>query len=163
MKKQQSIKLQYNEYTSLNSLLKVDQKLLYKAVEVAKNAYAPYSDFKVGCAIQMMNGSVVIGSNQENAAYPSGLCAERVALFSASANNPEEEMHTIAVFAEKDLGYDEPVSPCGACRQVMMEYELKQARKLRVLLMGSSGKVWEFESVSSLLPFAFIFKPQKSS
>lgn len=159
MKKQQNITISYNEFTSLNSLLKVDQKLLYKAIEAAKNAYAPYSDFKVGAAVQLMNGSIVIGSNQENAAYPSGLCAERVALFSASALHPEEEMHTLAIFAEKDLGYDEPVSPCGSCRQVMMEYELKQKRKLRVLLMGASGKVWEFDGVTSLLPFAFIFKP----
>lgn len=161
MRKTKSLKLDYIEYTSLNDLEKADQEILYKAIEASKGAYADYSKFKVGAAVQLQNGEVVIGSNQENAAYPSGLCAERVALFSASANYPSQPILTLAIYAADALGKSEPVPPCGACRQVMMEYDLKQSQSLRVLLLSENGKVWEFRSVKELLPFAFVFKPSK--
>lgn len=161
MKKKHNLSITYSEYNSLNSLPKEDQILLYKAIDVAKGAYAKYSNFKVGSAIQLANGEQVVGSNQENAAYPSGLCAERVAIFSASARYPNEQVNTIAIYAAQELDSDNPVSPCGACRQVLMEYELKQEKPIRLLLLSAMGKVWEFEGVKELLPFAFKFKPLK--
>ncbi|MEQ8907637.1 MAG: cytidine deaminase [Vicingaceae bacterium] len=161
MKTQKSLHLEYTEYTSLNSLPKLDQKLLYKAIEASKNAYAKYSNFQVGAAVLLNNGEIVIGSNQENAAYPSGLCAERVALFSASSQFSIAKMETLAIYASDAMGKEEPVSPCGACRQVMMEYELKQGQSIRLLLLSEKGKVWEFESVKELFPFAFVLKPSK--
>jgi cytidine deaminase len=160
-KKKEQYQIEYTEYSSLNNLAENDQELLEAAIGVAKDAYAPYSEFKVGAAIKLANGETVKGSNQENAAYPSGLCAERVALFSASANFPEKEMNTIAVYAEKLIENADQISPCGACRQVMSEYEHKQGKPLRVLLMNANGLVWEFESMRGLLPFAFTFKPFK--
>ena len=161
MKKNKSITIQFTDYESLEALAEKDQLLLKAAINIAQDAYAPYSNFKVGAAVELENGAIVTGSNQENAAYPSGLCAERVALFSASANYSNKRMKTIAVYAVEPI-VGEQISPCGSCRQVMSEYELKQNDDLRVLLMNADGKIREFASCSQLLPFAFILKPFKN-
>jgi cytidine deaminase len=147
--------IKYNEYASLEGLPEVDQNLLILAVESADNAYAPYSNFNVGAALSLVNGTIVIGSNQENAAYPSGLCAERVAIFAASANNPGLSINTIAIFAKDSARSNDVISPCGSCRQVISEYEHKQNKPIRILLMNSNRMVWEFFDVESLLPFSF--------
>lgn len=137
-----------------------DKELIERAKAAAKDAYAPYSNFQVGAAIQLSNGEVVIGSNQENAAFPSGLCAERVALFAASANFPNISFLTIAIYATStDL--EDILSPCGACRQVIHEYETKQNQVIKILISNSSDKVVQFEDSESLLPFAFKLKGLK--
>ncbi len=161
IKKTQTI--DYFEYDSKSELNSKDQEILDKAIAAAANAYAPYSEFKVGAAVLLDNGNVVIGSNQENMAYPSGLCAERVALFSASAQFPSLKTKLLAIYAEKAESIDQQISPCGSCRQVMEEYESKQKASIRVLLMNSYGKVWEFTSCADLLPFAFEFSPLKKT
>lgn len=153
--------IEFKEIDSLNELTKVDQELIYAAIEAAKTAYAPYSKFNVGSAVLLENGETVIGSNQENSAYPSGLCAERVTLFAASALYPGVNFKTLAIFAQELLEDDDQLSPCGACRQVMSEYEINQSQDLKVLLMNANGKIWEFSSCGDLLPFAFKFNGLK--
>ncbi len=132
-----------------------DGELLESAISAAEGAYAKYSSFRVGAAVRMSNGVVVIGSNQENAAYPSGLCAERTALFYASARYPGESVEAIAVVALDDKGVlTELTYPCGACRQVMAEYEMRAGREMRIIV-GSAGVVQVFTGVRSLMPFIF--------
>lgn len=133
-----------------------DKLLVEKAVEMTAKAYAPYSRFLVGAAIRLDNGEIVTGSNQENAAFPSGTCAERSACFYAGANFPDAKFETIAVAAREE-GQKlcaEPVSPCGACRQSLLEYEKLAGRPVKVLLIGEK-KIHILPSVKSLLPFAF--------
>ena len=121
-----------------------------------KTASAPYSKFRVGAAIQMDNGEVVIGSNQENAAYPSGLCAERVAVFHAGAAYPEAKILSLAISAAADAKVvDTPIPPCGACRQVLAEYEMKQDTPIEIWFMGEAGKVYKSDSLKNLLPLIF--------
>ena len=133
-----------------------DAELLKQAEAASSNAYAPYSQFFVGAALKLVNGTVVIGANQENVAYPSGLCAERVALFTASSNHPNESVETMAVTAvTKKASFNEPLSPCGNCRQVIMEYQNKQNKPIRLILGGQGDTVWIFEDSSALLPFGF--------
>ncbi len=130
--------------------------LVEKAREMTQKAYAPYSEFFVGAAVLLENGEVITGSNQENGAYPSGLCAERVAVFAASAMYPGVPMKSIAVSARSHrLKMDAPVSPCGACRQVMLEYEILQQKPIRMLLSKESGSVLVVDRVHDLLPLAF--------
>lgn len=161
MKEHHKISIQYQSYSSKEELSEKDQLLLEKAVSLAQDAYAPYSEFNVGAAIQLKNGKIVAGSNQENAAYPSGLCAERVAMFAASANFRDVEMESIAIYAGSATTAQKQISPCGSCRQVMSEYEIKQRKKIRVLLMNAGGEVWEFLSCGDLLPLAFDFTALK--
>ncbi|MBL4707233.1 MAG: cytidine deaminase [Flavobacteriales bacterium] len=161
MKKNHTISIQYHSYLSKEELSKKDQLLLNKAVQLSQDAYAPYSAFNVGAAVQLKNGEVVGGSNQENAAYPSGLCAERVTMFAASANFRDVEMECIAIYAGSDTTAQKQISPCGSCRQVMSEYEVKQRKEIRVLLMNAGGEVWEFLSCGDLLPLAFDFTALK--
>lgn len=161
MKENLIISIEYNSYKNSKELPIKDQELLAKSVSFAGDAYAPYSKFNVGAAIALKNGQVVAGSNQENAAYPSGLCAERVAMFSASANFRDEEMETIAIYAASETTAQKQISPCGSCRQVMVEYEVKQNKNIRVLLMNASKEVWEFYSCRDLLPLAFDFTALK--
>lgn len=133
-----------------------DARLLARAEEAAKNAYAPYSQFYVGAALRLENGAIVLGTNQENVAYPSGLCAERVAIFSASTNHPNERIDTMAITVNTDKSLIvDPLSPCGNCRQVIMEYQHKQRSPIRLILAGQSEKVWIFEDAAALLPFGF--------
>lgn len=144
-----------NEYSSINELPEPDAKLVYTARKASKNAYSPYSNFNVGAAVLLQNGEIISGSNQENSAYPNGLCAERVALFYANSEFPHDKVCAIAVSAENINGIvSEPVSPCGSCRQALMETEVRFQQKIRVIL-DSRKKILVFYGIDCLLPFAF--------
>lgn len=141
---------------SIDDLSTDEQELLIKAREIAKTAYAPYSQFQVGAAVLLENGVVVLGSNQENVAFPSGMCAERVAVFAAGANYPDQKIKTIAITACSNSNpVEEPVPPCGACRQAIFEYENKWGDDIRIIMSGESGEVWIADSMNSLLPLVF--------
>lgn len=157
---EKEILIKYFEFNNREVLISDDNNLLTYADEASNNAYAPYSHFKVGCAIKLENGIIVKGNNQENVAYPSGLCAERVALFNASANYPNIEIESIAVVAHSDdFLVDFPVTPCGSCRQVMSETEKRQKKKIRYIFAGAKGKILVIEGVDNLMPF--LFYPEK--
>ena len=149
------IKIAYHEFDSIDELEAKDRELAQAAVEATAQAYAPYSKFNVGAAVLFEDGVIVKGANQENAAYPSGLCAERTALFYASASRPDKAMVAIAIAAGQNGQLCEmPATPCGACRQVMAQYQLKSGLPMRVLLVGAH-KIWRFEKVDDLLPLIF--------
>ena len=149
------IKIAYQEFQSLEELEAKDKELAQAAVEATELAYAPYSKFNVGAAVLFEDGVIIKGSNQENAAYPSGLCAERTALFYASASRPDKAMTAIAIAAAQNGALCEtPATPCGACRQVMAQYQLKSGLPMMVLLVGAH-KIWKFEKVDELLPLIF--------
>ena len=132
------------------------QSLMNQAIETRKNAYAPYSKFRVGAAILLDNGKIVLGSNQENAAYPSGLCAERVAIFQAGAIYPNAKIVKLAITAASDTNPTlSPIPPCGACRQSIAEYEFKQETPIEIYFMGESGEVYKSNSINNLLPLSF--------
>ncbi len=158
MRKEQFVS-PYEVYDNPNELNAQDAELLQYAHKAAQNAYAPYSRFHVGAAVRLANGKIVSGNNIENAAYPSGLCAERVTLFSAQAQYPGVAIEAIAVTAhsEKTL-VDEPIAPCGACRQVMVEVEKVSQCKLRILCQGETGPVMAFDGIETLMPFIFVDK-----
>lgn len=144
------------EYPSVNELDQQDKALVEMAKEAASFAYAPYSKFSVGAALLLENGVYVKGNNQENVAYPSGLCAERVAVFAASANYPGIVIKAIAITAKSDSFIIEtPISPCGSCRQVLAEYEHKQGRPIKIILSGEKGKILAISKVEDLLPLSF--------
>ncbi|MDX1627524.1 MAG: cytidine deaminase [Fulvivirga sp.] len=146
----------YLTFSSEAELSKEERALLQAAKNASKNSYSPYSGFQVGAAIRLSNGKIVEGSNQENAAYPSGLCAERVALFHASSNYNGEKITQITVAAKRE---DEevylPVTPCGGCRQVMLEFENKQASPIEVILRTGENTWIKTSSAKLLLPFSF--------
>lgn len=151
-----SFTIRYREVGSLEDLAPEDRELMMHAFEVAEDAYAPYSGFHVGAAVRLSDGSMVCGSNQENIAYPSGLCAERTALFAASAQRPDmRDYKAIAIVGIDGEGHRCEASPCGACRQVMAEYEQQQGHPMRVLCYVSENCIREFGSVTDLLPFGF--------
>ncbi len=151
------VSIRYYEVEGLSALPPDEQALVEEARKMCDQAYAPYSAFYVGAAILMENGELVRGSNQENSAYPSGLCAERVAAFSASALFPEIPMKKIAISARSNrIQVEEPVSPCGACRQVLLEYETSQHRPMKVLLSKENGKIIVIERIKDLLPLSFV-------
>jgi cytidine deaminase len=144
------------KYESIDLLRKQDRQLLKKAIETREQAYAPYSLFKVGAAILLENDMIITGNNQENAVYPSGLCAERVAIFSARANYPNEKIMAVAISCRNTKEETHtPFTSCGSCRQVMLEYELEQHDPIRVLFYGETGEVWEVPSTRTLLPLYF--------
>jgi len=144
------------EYDNEKALSAEEQKLVTSSREAVKHAYAPYSGFSVGASILLSNGIIVTGNNQENAAYPSGLCAERVAVFAASAQYPGVPIKAIAITAQsKHFIVDSPVSPCGACRQVLAEYEHLFNNNIKVILSGQEGKIMVLDNVKSLLPLLF--------
>ena len=133
-----------------------DQILVARALEAMHAAYAPYSKFKVGASVRLDNDAIVTGSNQENSAYPSGLCAERVVLFHVGANYPKQAVQTLCIVAEGDLIPSEKLlSPCGACRQVMLETENRQNNKIRVIIVNQDNRALILNSVIDLLPFGF--------
>jgi cytidine deaminase len=151
-----SLAIQYQEYTNWKELPEELHVLVEKAQHVMSSAYAPYSKFAVGASLQLSNGEIVTGSNQENIAYPSGLCAERVALFYAGANFPEDSVDTLCIVAEGDLvDINTILSPCGGCRQVMVETEKRQGKSYRVVLISQNGVAIVFNSAADLLPLAF--------
>ena len=149
------IKIAYMEYESLDQLDAEDKALAQAAIEATALSYAPYSGFNVGAAVMFEDGEMIKGSNQENAAYPSGICAERTALFYASSSRPDVAITALAIAAgQKGVLCGTPATPCGACRQVMAQYQLKSGRPMRILLVGSE-KIWRFEKVDDLLPLIF--------
>ncbi|WP_010665369.1 cytidine deaminase [Marinilabilia salmonicolor] len=155
LKTPQSFNFPFEEFESSSALNIREKELVEKAEEIAKDAYAVYSNFSVGAAVLLENGIIVTGSNQENAAYPSGLCAERVALFYASSQYPDTAVKAIAVTALRNKQpLDEPVPPCGSCRQVFVEWE-KRFKQPFVVLMAGKKKIIRIEKASWLLPFNF--------
>jgi cytidine deaminase len=153
--KEREILIKFKEFKP-EELNPADKNLVDFAVQSAENAYAPYSHFRVGAAVLLSDGTVVRGNNQENAAYPSGLCAERVALFYANANYPEAAVNAVAVVVINPEGHvlKQSISPCGSCRQVMAETEMRFKTPIRILL-ASSDSVLVFDSVEDLLPLSF--------
>ncbi len=151
-----SIHVSYTEFNSIEEL-KIDEKnLLNKAHQAVGSSYAPYSKFHVGAAVLLEDGNIVLGSNQENAAYPSGLCAERVALFAASAQYPNVAVVAIAITVHSEKSkINEPLPPCGACRQVMTEYEYKGNHNMKIILQGESGNIQIIDRADYLLPLIF--------
>lgn len=144
------------EYTNVGELNDEDQHLIDEARASMNKAYAPYSHFHVGAAILLENGVILRGNNQENASYPIGLCAERVAIFAAGANYPGVKIKSLAITAMSDQFHvDKPITPCGACRQAIAEYEFRYHQNIRILMTGESGKVLEAESIRQLLPYQF--------
>lgn len=133
-----------------------DRSLRKVAIQAALRAYAPYSHFKVGAAVLLSDGTVVEGNNQENAAYPSGLCAERVALFAAGASFPERPVQAIALIAVRNGTVQSALAPCGACRQVMLETEQRYGQPIRILMCGDETTIIA-QSVKDLLPLSFEF------
>lgn len=153
---EKSIQINYQEFAHYSSLDQHTQDLIIKANEIADKAYAPYSQFHVGAVLLLEDGQLVLGNNQENIAYPSGLCAERVALFYAGANFSDKKIKQLIVVANGDLiGPDECVSPCGSCRQVIVESEKRQNFGFQVVLVSASGRTFIFEKGSDLLIFPF--------
>ena len=143
-------------FESIDELPSEVQELMAKAVEIRKTAYAPYSNFQVGTAFLLENGETVTGNNQENAAYPSGMCAERVAVWNASSQFPNIKILKIAITASSENNpVTEPVAPCGACRQTLSEYELKQEDPIEIYFMGQEGNIVKTDSLHDLLPLAF--------
>lgn len=149
--------IDYETFEALNELSAAEQALCLKAEEALRSSHSPYSGFRVGTALSLENGTVVLGSNQENVAYPSGLCAERVALFSVGAHHPSAVITTMAITAKTDhFKIEKPVTSCGACLQVMAEYEKKQGHPITVLFYCMGGQVIRVKGIPSLLPFAFV-------
>ncbi len=143
-------------FDALEELPKDVQELMQQSFKIRDKAYAPYSEFLVGAALLLENGEVILGNNQENACYPSGLCAERVAIFSAGANFPGVPILRMALSA-KSLKHQliTPTPPCGACRQAIAEYELNQKKPIEIYFMGETGKVVKSYSLANLLPLIF--------
>ena len=151
-----NIGISYEELNNWKDLSDKDQLLVEAAIKVRKSAYAPYSKFTVGASILLSNGEILTGSNQENIAYPSGLCAERVALFYAGANFSDQYVDTLCIVAKGNLVPVETIlSPCGGCRQVMAETEKRQKRPYRVILVCQNDVTLVFDSATDLLPLAF--------
>ncbi len=149
------IEIEVTEYSDLSELSSEEQQLIRQAIASTSNSYAPYSHFHVGAAVQLKDGTILCGTNQENAAYPSGICAERTALFYANSTQPDQPVVGIAIAAARDKVFTEnPVSPCGACRQVLLECEYRFRHPIRILLYGTQ-KIIAINRVTDLLPFSF--------
>lgn len=149
--------ISYETYDDIAALSDADQLLCKRAEEALKTSYSPYSKFRVGTAIQLLDGEIVLGSNQENVAYPSGLCAERVALFAIGALKPKAAIKTMAITAHTDnFEIKNPVTSCGACLQVMAEFEQRQQSPISVIFYCLNGKIIKVNGIKSLLPFVFV-------
>jgi cytidine deaminase len=143
------------EYTKVDHIKEEDLALLQAATSAMESAYAPYSNFHVGAALQLDDGQIVAGSNQENAAYPSGLCAERVAIFSAHSQYPDKKISKILVMARNQKGKVANAYPCGSCRQVMLEFASLQDHPVEVIMRVADGGYLYLENCKNLLPFSF--------
>lgn len=153
--KQIDINISIESY-QLDELSPQDQELVQAAIKATHNAYANYSRFYVGAALRLENGKIVIGANQENAAFPSGLCAERTAVFAAQANYPDSPIETLAIAGRNEKGVlPNPITPCGACRQVILEIEDRYKKPIKILLYGTQ-KIYCVRSVKDLLPLSFV-------
>ena len=154
--KEKKIEFGYREYAGIDELEPADAALLQQARDCTRQAYAPYSNFQVGAAALLANGSTVTGTNQENAAYPVGTCAERVLLGIAATLHHQVPIKTMAVsYSGNNVISDHPISPCGMCRQALLEYETRMHEPIRLILGGMEGKVLVISSAGLLLPFAF--------
>jgi len=147
----------YEVYDDISSLGQEDQTLLLNAQQAAGNAYAPYSRFSVGAAAQLGNGELVTGSNQENASFPAGLCAEGTVLAVAAVRFPGVPIRNLAISYKSGENSDHPIAPCGICRQQLQEFSVRTDSQIRLILGGMTGKVIVVENASSLLPFSFRF------
>jgi cytidine deaminase len=151
-----NITIRLEEYETEDKLNESEKLLLEKANASLQNAYAPYSEFKVGAAVLLDNGEIVLGNNQENAAYPSGLCAERVALFQAKSVYPDTEIKAVAITAYSEhFHINHPITPCGGCRQVIAEVEGRQNKSIRIIMKGQTGAVHVVDGIQNLLPLMF--------
>ena len=149
------IKITYSEYSSIDELSAQDRLVAEAAINATASSYAPYSGFNVGAAVMLEDGEIITGSNQENAAYPSGLCAERTAMFYAGAHRPDKAMVKIAIAGgQNGVLCSNPATPCGACRQVMAQYQTKGGRPMEVILVGGE-RIWKFSKVDDVLPLIF--------
>ena len=154
--KHQEYKFSFEVYEDIKDLTEEDQWLLNEARKVSQNAHAPYSNFQVGAIARLDNGEMVSGSNQENASYPLGLCAERVLLASAASIFPKIPIKTIAITYNNMNGEsNHPISPCGICRQTLLEYESMLNHPIRLILGGMEGKVYVIGRAAMLLPLSF--------
>lgn len=154
--KKEKILTEFEVYDGVEELPEAVQTLMQEAKRARLKAYAPYSNFLVGAAISLENGVIVTGNNQENASYPSGLCAERTAIYAAGANYPGVKIRSIALTAgPRNVKNTLPVPPCGACRQAIAEYEQKQNHPIEIYFMAQEGKVCKVSSLLHLLPLAF--------
>ena len=150
-----NLSFNYREYSSIEEMEPRDRELVEAAIDAQKGSYAPYSKFNVGAAVRLDDGTIFKGANQENSAYPSGLCAERTAMFAANAQNPGKAMTALAIVGGFDHTVsDTPCTPCGACRQVMAEYQNLGGRPLEVIMFGAA-QTWKFDRVDDILPFIF--------
>jgi len=150
------IKIAFEEYDSLTELNDTDRRLCEQSVKALKNSHSPYSKFRVGVAMQLQSGKILLASNQENAAYPSGLCAERVALFYWGANHPDDPIIAMAITAQTDeFDITKPITSCGSCLQVLAEYEKKQDQQINILLYCQHGPIWKIKGIQNQLPFLF--------
>jgi cytidine deaminase len=143
-------------YQNSGELSEIENELLQRAIEARANAYAPYSEFNVGASVLMDDGSVFIGNNQENAAYPSGICAERVAIWTAMSQLPKGKIKKIVITASSNkTKVNRPVAPCGSCRQAIAEYEIKQDNDIEIFFTGETGEIVKAHSIKDLLPWLF--------
>jgi len=146
----------YKVYDNTDQLSSEDRQLVEKAVDQLKNAYAPYSSFHVGAAVRLIDGDEFVGCNQENASYPLCICGERVALYNAGANKPNVPIEALAITIKNlKARIEKPVSPCGACRQVISEFEYRHKHKIRILLKSDGDEVYEIDSIQDILPMGF--------
>ncbi len=153
---EKELTIRYREYNSVHELDNDHQELINIASKACLNAYAPYSGFKVGAVVMCNDGRTFSGNNQENAAYPSGMCAERVAIFAAMADNKNTKIKQIAIAVKTINGNSHvPVAPCGSCRQVIAEYEHKQGSPIELMFTSESGRTIVLNGIKSLLPFVF--------
>ena len=151
-----SSEFQYKKYSNMAELNAEDNELMTKAIGQLDNAYAPYSGFHVGAAARLIDKSIYLGSNQENASYPLCMCGERVALYNAATYNGKTAVESLAITIKNiRMPITRPVSPCGACRQVISEYEHRHQHPIRILLKSDSPEIYELESVSDILPLGF--------
>ncbi|NTE00866.1 cytidine deaminase [Agrobacterium tumefaciens] len=152
-----NLNISFEQYAGIGELEEQDQSLCEKAEQALESSYSPYSKFRVGTAIRLASGEIILGSNQENLAYPSGLCAERVALFSIGSNQPNAVIESMAITAQTDkFDITKPITSCGGCLQVMAEFERKQVTPIEVIFYCLNGEVLKVPSVKSLLPFSFV-------
>ena len=153
---EREIKITFEAIPNYEALDQTEKKLFDAASKIRDKAYAAYSHFHVGCAILLENGEIITGSNQENAAYPSGLCAERTTIFWTAANFPDMKIKKLFVIgAPKDAVSSTPIPPCGACRQSILEYEAKQKDGIEIYFASLDGEIFKTDSIRDLLPFSF--------
>ena len=154
--KEKKFEFLFEVYDSIDELSAGDQQLLNEARNATAKAYAPYSNFHVGAAAKLENGKIVTGTNQENASYPVGICAERVLLSTISSLYPDVPVETMAVsYQSNKIKSDHPISPCGMCRQALLEFEGRMGKLIRLILAGMKGEIYVIRSASQLLPLAF--------